>query len=477
MKHRVPLVSRDDRACVASFRHVMRRSTTTPVTTLVALVFWLAATAALAPPIASAQSTPQPLPSVSDTYDSAPEFTSYPAVEPPVWQSNGGPQTDPSSIGFLTLDTPLMTDMLNFQNMQTRKEVDLILNQSDYESPVVIVGGQMRASGIFAATNRANKFPYLGRFPTDFTGTSASDLRLLQGNVAGATHFSPWVSGYFETLFSDVFTFPSFNQGSFQVRQAYVTIGNFEESPFYGYIGKKNVGFGDMRTLSPFSQAMTWHYFAALAEGGGIGYRRNGLDLTVAALNGGRGIRVTRSGNKGHLSNMAANASYTWTGEARDWECQIGGGYLDGTIYDLAVPDHINFAAVGPRNPAWDVNSNVRFGRFLFSGEYIQTIDPWPSTNHEVIAYRTEAAVLHTLRFTPAKTSISWSEGIQGPTGSQFEFNQQLVVGTELYFTPNVRFAVEWVRSSGFAPLINIATVSDRNVVQNTALFGLTVVF
>jgi len=58
----------------------MRRSTTTPVTTLVALVFWLAATAALAPPIASAQSTPEPLPSVSDTYDSAPEFTQYPAV-------------------------------------------------------------------------------------------------------------------------------------------------------------------------------------------------------------------------------------------------------------------------------------------------------------------------------------------------------------------------------------------------------------
>ncbi|MEZ6117037.1 MAG: hypothetical protein R3C28_10755 [Pirellulaceae bacterium] len=36
------------------------------------------------------------------------------------------------------------------------------------------------------------------------------------------------------------------------------------------YIGKKNVGFGDMSTLSPFTQSTVWHYFAALAEGVGV---------------------------------------------------------------------------------------------------------------------------------------------------------------------------------------------------------------
>ncbi|MFO0902235.1 MAG: hypothetical protein U0939_04500 [Pirellulales bacterium] len=437
---------------------------------------------------AQAQSQVEPLPSVRDEYfeGAEPTFIAEPdfayggawnADAQPQWSSNGNWEAPSAPSGLLTLDTPLMSNLLNFQNMQTRKEADLILNQAYYDEMTFIVGGQLRASGIFASTNQANKFPYQGRFPTDFTGTTASDLRLLQGNVAGAMHVSPWISGYFETLFSDVFTFPDFKQGSFQVRQAYVTVGNFDESPFYGYIGKKNVGFGDMRSLSPFTQAMTWHYFAALAEGGGIGFRSHGFDLTVAALNSGRGIRVTRAGDKGHLGNFAANASYTWTSDAGDLEWQLGGGYLDGTIYNLAVPDHVNFNAVGPYNPAWDVNANLRWGRFLVSGEYVQTVDPWPSTNHAVIAYRVEGAVLHAIRVTPAKTSISWSEGIQGPAGSEFEFNRQLVLGTELVFTPNVRLALEYVRSSGFAPLINIATVSDRGVVQNTALVGLTVVF
>jgi len=85
------------------------------------------------------------------------------------------------------------------------------------------------------------------------------------------------------------------SQGSFQMRQAYVTFGDLSQSPLYAWIGKKTVNFGDMGTLSPFSQSMVWHYFAPLAEGAGVGYSQNGLTVNLTALNGSRGIRVVDS--------------------------------------------------------------------------------------------------------------------------------------------------------------------------------------
>lgn len=73
----------------------------------------------------------------------------------------------------------------------------------------------------------------------------------------------------------------------------------------------------------------------------------------------------------------------------------------------------------------------------------------------------------------PAWWAVSWSEGIQGPSGSEFQFNQQLVLGVELQPSPNVSFTAEYVRSLGFAPLINITTTSDRDVIQDSLVFGL----
>lgn len=77
----------------------------------------------------------------------------------------------------------------------------------------------------------------------------------------------------------------------------------------------------------------------------------------------------------------------------------------------------------------------------------------------------------------PTRYSVSWSEGIQGPTDSEFQFNQQLVLGMAFDLGPNAMASLEYVRSLGFAPLMNITTVSDRDVVQDSFVGGLTIVF
>lgn len=418
------------------------------------------------------------LPDLGSEWSSLPyapygDFEVSPPLEP---QWSRAPLSNYDSHSWIGLDTRLMSSMLDFQNRQGDKQVLLLENSAGSNGhPHVTLGAQFRASAMAAETNRRDKFAYLGRFPPDFVGNSATDARLVHANLAANIQASSWVNGYVETLFSDVFTFPSFNQGSFQMRQAYVVLGDLDVSPYYAFLGKKNVSFGDMRSLSPFSQSLPWHYFAPLAEGIGGGYRQDGWNATVTALNGSRGIRVSDSERKGQLNNFAANATYQ-----HDWNdnvsAMIGAGYLHGTIYDGSIAEHINPAIVGPRNGAWDVNGNLRMGRMVFSAEYVQTIEPWPVVQHRVQAFRTEAALETALFGPPTWFTVSWGEGIQGNSGSAFEFNKQLVLGCEVIVNPNVRVSAEYVRSIGFAPLINITTVSDSDGIQNTALLALVVV-
>ncbi len=376
---------------------------------------------------------------------------------------------------FIQLAPNYSREMLDFQNRQSNKEILLLehsLNSNGQTN--MTLGAQFRASAIYGKTNDAGKFPYLGRFPTDFEGNYASDIRMLQANLATSASFGPRVHGYFETLFSDVFSFDNPKQGSFQVRQAYVVFGDFTRSSWYGYIGKKNVGFGDMSTLSPFSQSIPWHYFGGLGEGAGIGFDNGIVSATFAGLSGGRGVRVIDSKSTGDVNNFAANLLLRMPFAMRDGELKLGGGYIHGTIYDADVAEHLDPTLFGDPNGAWDVNARMRINRLHLGVEYVRTLNAWPVTDHDVIAYSADAALDTYFMTLPARWSVSWSEGIQGEAGTQSEFNRQLVIGYRVEPSCNSRISLEYVRSTGFAPLIGLTSMSNRDVVQNSVVLGLT---
>ncbi len=373
----------------------------------------------------------------------------------------------------IRLETDTLFPLLDFQNRQGDKQLDLLKSAAEQpEFPTLLIGAQFRLSALLARTNATNKFPYQGRFPTDFVGDSASDLRMLQANQAAVAHITPWATGYAETLFSDVFSFPTANQGSFQMRQVYVVLGDTKVTPFYAFLGKKNVSFGDMGTLSPFTQAMVWHYFGALGEGAGVGFASGGFHATFTGLSGSRGIRVVDSEAKGKVNNFAANMLYTFD-MGPDAIFSLGAGYLNGTIYNNAVAEHTNSNLFGPNNGAWDVNGLVRFGAVTTALEYVQTVNAWPATGHIVQAWKIESALDADSIGLPVRFSASWSEGIQGEKGTSFEYNRQLVVGGRYKLSEHVNLSMEYVRSLGFAPLINIQTVSDSTVIQDSLVFGL----
>lgn len=379
---------------------------------------------------------------------------------------------------WLLLESQLTNELLDFQNSQTNKE-RLVLRHAGRpvgHAPSVVVGGQARLSALAAATNSEDKFPYLGRFPTDFTGDTASDARVLQANMHATARVTPFATMYGELLFSDVFTFGDFRQGSLQVRQAYAVLGDLRVSPFYAYLGKKNIGFGDLETLSPFTQSVVWHYFAALGEGVGVGYHDSRWDMTLAAINGGRGIRVNDSPDQGKLNNLATNITFK-LGDSPDARFRIGGGFLLGTIYDGFTAEHLDRSQYGnDYNSAWNLYSRLDLGRTTLSGEWISTTHTWPVTGSLVSAYRTEAAWWFDRGPQASFFSVSWSAGDQGPDGTEFEFNRQLVVGYQKQLSVNLRLSAEYVRSMGFAPLIDITTASDRDVAQDSIVLGATLV-
>ncbi|MFP6694734.1 MAG: hypothetical protein VB875_17050 [Pirellulales bacterium] len=399
----------------------------------------------------------------------------YPVWEMPTAGQYNSPVNEyPTSV--IQLDTDYTRAMLNFQNRQSDKQLLVLENNILWGTyPMVVVGGQARLSAMVAATNTDGKFSYLGRFPPDFEGDTATDARIVQANAGLTAHVNNWINLHSELLFSDVFTFPNFKQGSLQVRQAYAVLGDLTQSPWYMFLGKKNVTFGDMGTLSPFSQSVVWHYFGALHEGIGGGYAQENFDFSLMGINGGRGIRAADSIGRGKLNNFAANV--TWRGGYDTTQWYFGGGFLLGTIYDVDVAEHIDPNVFGPYNSAWDVHGQVRFGNLILAGEVAATVKDWPVTSHPVIAYRAEAAYDACFMARAARYSVSWSEGIQGPSGSQFEFNRQLVLGIGVDLGPNAMFSLEYVRSMGFAPLIAITAVSDRDVAQDSVVAGLTVVF
>ena len=70
--------------------------------------------------------------------------------------------------------------MLDFQNRQTDKELLILENNASTPFvPTLILSGQTRLSLLAASTNTEDKFSYMGRFPTDFSGNSATDARIV----------------------------------------------------------------------------------------------------------------------------------------------------------------------------------------------------------------------------------------------------------------------------------------------------------
>jgi hypothetical protein len=383
------------------------------------------------------------------------------------------------SYNMLSMTKKVSTKELYLLEMR-KKGVDGV---SYINNNSAVIGGVLRSELLGAHSNTSGKFGYLARSPTDFTGNWASDTRIRRGMLSWTGALTDSVTTFMQILFTDTVAFATHKQGSLQMRRAYALFGNLDKSGVYGFIGKKDVAFGDMSTLSPFTPSAVWHYFGGLAEGLGAGYKADNFNIVLTGLCGGRGMRVVDSHQKGKINNGAINLSFNAGLSKVDVE--LGAGALLGTIYNQDVAEHTDEDLFGPMNPAVDGFINLTMGNFKASGEYAQTLKKWEVVDHKVIAFKAEVAMTIESDARDYNLSLSYSEGIQGDTSSggaccpvtgccstgadPFAFNKQVVLGFESLLTnKSCSFGVEYILSKGFAPLIDVATNSDKDAVQNT---------
>jgi len=420
---------------------------------------------------------------------------------------------------MIGIDSDFTYAMIDQNNNVNQKPLFLLQNRQVGLESKLYLGLQARAIGFLIKTNQQDKFSYLMRFPPDFTGDYGSELLINNVNIGLLANVSSWMALYSELNWDPARTFEGVDEKitvqdptgaplviergrvvdatrqTVSLKQAYMLFGDLDKYSVYGYLGKFRTPFGLDDTVSPFSANMIFHYFNGLSHGAAVAVYKEGVHLTAALLQGGPQFRTVNSGNYGgDVDNFAISASY------ENEFVRIGGGVLGGTGYSSDFPI-AHFAITGRRNPAWDGHLRLRFNPLTVSGEIVQTFKVWPGTAgtptqpanffpaSKVTAYALEAKVdVAEDTAVPSAISVSWSEGRQGASGSQWEFNRQLTIGFQAKVQSNIGVYFEFNHLQGFAPLQwmtgfyppgappgTFVLPSKRDVKQNLGLIGITV--
>ena len=158
---------------------------------------------------------------------------------------------------------------------------------------------------------------------------------------------------------------------------------------------------------------------------------------------------------------------------------KLGAGYLRGTIYDSTLAHHPPVQGLSDRdwNGAWNINGVYSVGSFDFMGEFTRTVNKWPATDTHVHALTLQGRYLDHIWKFPSIYSLSYSQGIQGESGDEWERMDQFVAGLEMKIHPNVSIGAEYILNSGFVPLIAPTIVADDGVVSHSFQTGVKITF
>jgi hypothetical protein len=391
-------------------------------------------------------------------------------------------QTVPQSNGYFPqecfLDTNLeySKHMLSLQSGVTDKTAHILrsLRDGELETGKVYLSGHLSYSNYFERTDTPGKFPILGRFPNQHTpGRSATEDVIDTANLALTYAPSEWLSVYLAGMYTEI-EFPG--QDDTQLREAFVTFGNLDKSPFYLSVGKKTVNFGKLEAYNPTTHSVSNHFYRTDSKDAVIelGYLTEDWHLSATAIHGGRQLRVADSPDDGAFANFALTAQRNF--KFRDWDISVGAGYLSSTIYDS---DSANHPGVAPdplteqeRNGAVDLWIEAQRGKWSFMAEYTKTERDWPATGRAVEALTLQVAYDTELWSKPTRLSLVYGRGQQGYNRDEFHELEQLALGIETFVTANFSLSAEYVYNRGFVPLIMIGRASDGGVDTHTLILS-----
>ena len=343
---------------------------------------------------------------------------------------------------FLDTNLEYSKHMLSLQTGVTDKTTYLLKSLRDdrLETGKLYLSGHLSFSQYIEHTDTAGKFPILGRFPGQHTaGKSAYEEVIDTANLSLTYAPFDWVSIYLAGMYTEI-EFPG--QDDTQLREAFVTFGNLDKTPFYLSIGRKTVNFGKMESYNPITHSVTNHFYRTDSDDPviEIGYLTDKWHFTATAIHGGRQLRVADSPSDDVFGNFALSAQRNF--KFRDWDMSVGAGYLYSSIYDS---DSANHPGVAPdplterhRNGAIDIWLEAQRGKWSFMAEYTKTERDWPATGRAVEALTLQVAYDTELWCKPTRFSLVYGRGQQGYGKDEFHELEQLALGVETFITPNL---------------------------------------
>lgn len=398
-------------------------------------------------------------------------------------------------MGPVFADGAVAIAALGFQENLTGKAVRQLAALKDAGASFgdIAVSGYFGGALMLEHSNTPGKFPILSRFPTQH-GSDTFGSRFVVTNAAiGITgSLGDYGFVYLQPEYSEVEF--SGDQSEFQLRQAYAVFGNLEKFPVYAAFGRKTVEFGDFDSLNPFTHSINTHFFWAVSDapvlevGLVTGF---GFEATATAINGGRQLRVLDAGDDGNIANFAVKLKQTVT---LNNDIVVSGSvsYLNDSIYRNNFTNHTAaclMRGAAPncgefpdiflerRNGVVDATLEIFNDRFDLQASYTTTVRDWLATDHRVSALTIQGRYKTALLGRPFWLSGVYSKANIGPSGSEFDFAEQHVIGADWQFAPGVWLGSEVVYNRGFQPLINIQLISDQSVESWTSVTGVKVWF
>ncbi|MGK2740066.1 hypothetical protein ACSHT0_04170 [Tepidicaulis sp. LMO-SS28] len=374
----------------------------------------------------------------------------------------------------------LFERMTDFQEYVQGKQLELLRARQTGALPDMGIkfGAGFTGTYVYERTNTDGKFPILSRLPGQHSGSSGSDWIVNDAAWGAAVTAGDWLTGYAQLEYIDT---RYANEEDIQLRKAFGVVGNLDRFPLYAYFGRNTIDFGDTTTYNPFTHNMNTHFFWALSDDPvlGIGAVYDGWHVVGTIIPEGRHQRVASKEGDDFFGNYAVNVT-----KAVDFGNGVrlkgGVGYLHSTIYDTVVPHHTPSGIAGQNqseNGAVNANATLGWGPVDVMAEYTTTLDDWPATGKPVEALTVQGRYKDSILSYPTTYSAVYSRGDFGPSGSEFEFMEQMVLGLETHIDENFSVGVEYVRNHGFAPLINIQMTSDQSVETDTFVAGIHVYF
>ncbi len=349
----------------------------------------------------------------------------------------------------------------------------------------LIIGGALIALADYQVSNIDSKFGYLMRHPTatNQIGKEVSEAVLHSFQTSFTYSANNWIAAHAELLYNPQQSFGSgvitdLQRNLIQLRKAYVAFGDLNKFPVYGALGKMDAPFGQMGSVSPFTNSTMWHTFGGLGYGAQVSFQKWGLHATVMAVQGGAQFRAlnTPVGDStsvpSKINNFTADVNYT-IHMGNEMRLVAGGSYVHGSAYCHTFPV-FHFNPCPSENPA-----STFYGRFiiqdrlLLQGSYGITAEVWQGTHNpapplDVFEAHKVSSMDVGAKYFLNKTgkviyaaSAEFSNFRAGPDGSPWERQNQIVVGFQGKMQNATKLFLELFRTEGFAPLNWISGSSD----------------